>query len=524
MEIVPDRKRPDWYRVPLVVAEPVWGLPGYRHEDGHPIVHRSMLPLIDHPDVALHLWAAGAGVEFNAWAERDAFTLPKGFKLRTTQQQAIDFIAPRAGTLLGDSPRLGKTLSALMAHDPARGPLVVVAPLSTRAVWLGWMRRVFADLVGADGEGISVLSGRIFDRSKIEGRPIVFAHYDIIARWQNPTPIGTIVFDEAHLITNPDAQRSRAATLLARFSEKVIAMTGTPIWDLPPDLWHVIGLVAPGAWGSFHEFARRYGNPMTTAYGTRYTGISNADELRARLSEIMLRRRWIDVAEDLPPISRSVLVAEVDPKSRRRLDIIAASLKSERTNTAGNLATYRREVTTVKIQTVVAEAKRLMAAGESVVIWTWHREAAEMIGKAITASFVIHGDIAPDARDARMNAWRMYGVPCALVATMAVAQVGIDLSYARHAIFAEIDYTPAVIEQAEMRTFAPERPMAVTFVVANHLVDQRIVRALVAKLGAANPLGVGAAVDSIDALRDAVLGPTEEGDLDRFLEDMLASL
>ncbi len=44
-------------------------------------------------------------------------------------------------------------------------------------------------------------------------------------------------------------------------------------------------------------------------------------------------------------------------------------------------------------------------------------------------------------------------------------------------------------------------------------------------LGAAAqyPLGVAAARDSIDALREAVMGPEDHGDLDRLLEDLLAS-
>ena len=121
-----------------------------------------------------------------------------------------------------------------------------------------------------------------------------------------------------------------------------------------------------------------------------------------------------------------------------------------------------------------------------------------------------------------MDAWRASRAGI-LIATMAVAQVGIDLSHARLALFAELDYTPAILAQAEMRTFAPHRPMNVTFVVANHFINQRIVRALIEKLGAASPLGLGAAVEAIDALRDVIEGPRIEPDMDRFLDDILAN-
>jgi len=410
------------------------------------------------------------------------------------------------------------TLTAIMCHDPARGPFVVVAPLSTRGVWLGWLKRVFPE----HADNIGVLRGRKFDPELVK-KPIVFAHYDIIAQWMNATKIGTLVFDEAHVLTNRTAKRSLAAIYLRTQAERVIALTGTPIWDLPSDLWNIVGLVAPGGWGSYHDFCQRYGAPENTAYGVVYTGLSHGAELKERMTEIMLRRRWADVSEDVPAITRSVVVSEVDDAARRRLDILSAKIQSERTNTAGNLAAYRRQITSTKLSTVKHEITKVISRNEPVVVWTWHKDYADAIAKEFPErAHVIHGDVAPEEREKRIEAWRASSANV-LIATMAVAQVGVDFSHARIAIFAEIDYTPAIIGQAEMRTFAPTRGMDVIFIVANHLVDQRIVRALVRKLSAADPLGVGAAVDAIDALRDAVIGPNEEGDLDRLLEDLLAS-
>ena len=408
------------------------------------------------------------------------------------------------------------TVTCLMAHDPARGPLVIVAPLAARAVWLGWIRRVFP------GVPISALTGKTIDPQALK-HPIIFIHYDIVNRWQALVKIGTLVLDEAHALVNKDSKRSRAVALLATMAEKVIAATGTPIWDLPADLWNVVGMLAPGAWGSYWDFGRRYGAPEETGYGVKFTGISNKTELNARLSEIMIRRLWKDVQQDLPPISRNVVVADVDDGTRRRLDVIAAKLRTERSNTASNLASYRSQLCTVKLKTVLAEAKQMMARGEPVVIWTWHKHFAESLVEQLEDSYLIHGEIRADEREARMDAWRAKP-NAALVATMAVGQVAIDLSHSRLAIFAEIDYTPAILGQAEMRTFSPDRPMNVTFVVANHVADQRIVRALVGKLSASDPLGLGAAIDAIDALREAIDGPKDEPDMQRFFDDLIASM
>lgn len=510
-------KRRDWYKVDFQTATPLFGLPGVGFDGTNILAHRSHMPLLATPE-AIKIITAPAN-ETKYWEARNVTTRARGFELRVTQHQAIDFITQHNGTLLGDDPRIGKTLSAIMSHDESLGSLVVIAPLSTRGVWLGWIRRVFPELANR----IGVITGHKIDPNVLK-QPIVFGHYDVIAKWQSLTPIGTLVFDEAHLLTNGKAKRTLAANLLQSRAKRVIAMTGTPVWKLPPDLWSVLGLVAPGAWGAYHEFAYRYGAPVSTAYGTAYTGISHEAELMARLSDVMLRRRWIDVMQDLPAITRSVVVAEVNDLERRKLDILASKLKSERTNTIGNLAAYRRQVTLVKYIDAVQEAEKIMDRDEPVVIWTWHKDYANSIAAALgIRAVVIHGDISPDDREGRIAHWRGQKAG-ALIATMAVAQVGIDLSHARFAIFAEIDYTPAILGQAEMRTFSPTRPMDIIFIVANHIVDQRIIRALVNKLSAQDSLGVGAACDAIDALRDAIMGPQEVGDLDRLLEDMMGNM
>ena len=93
----------------------------------------------------------------------------------------------------------------------------------------------------------------------------------------------------------------------------------------------------------------------------------------------MIRREWRDVLEEQPPISRNILVAEVDEPTRRKLDIFAGQLKTERTNTAANLALYRSKLSTIKLKVVLEEASRIRERDEPLVIWTWHKEFAKQI-------------------------------------------------------------------------------------------------------------------------------------------------
>jgi hypothetical protein len=183
------------------------------------------------------------------------------------------------------------------------------------------------------------------------------------------------------------------------------------------------------------------------------------------------------------------------------------------------MARYRSVLADVKVDAAVAHASEV-AKVEPIVVWTWHRRVAEMVAGRLEGAQLLTGDVAPAEREARLRAWRAQprGV---LVATISVGQVGIDLSHARRELFVEVDYTPAVVAQAEMRTYSPARPMYVSFLVADHVADRRVVNALVKKLAASAPLGVDAAAESIDILREILSPAVETADLERLARDLI---
>jgi SNF2 family DNA or RNA helicase len=263
-----------------------------------------------------------------------------------------------------------------------------------------------------------------------------------------------------------------------------------------------------------------------TAYGTKYTGLSNGEELSQRLTEVMIRRRWKDVQHDLPPITRNTIVVDLTMQQRRKLDIVAESMRtSGATNTAASLARYRDALSIAKLPATVAQVEACLQSGEPAVVWTWHRDTAEQLVELLTAgghdALLMTGDTPQNRRERIFEHWK--SLPnAALVVTMAVAQVGIDLSHSHRPFFAEIDYTPAMIAQAEMRTFSPARAMNVTYVVADHYVDRKIVQALTRKLDAAEPVDLGTGEGAIASIDAAFRGPADTADMERFMRDLLA--
>jgi hypothetical protein len=449
-----------------------------------------------------------------------------GIKLRPHQHVAIDFISRRRGVLLGDQMRLRKTTTSLACHDPKRGRLVVIAPLSVRDVWLRWMRTIWPDIEPRCVTGKTYITG-MFEH------PIVFCHYEIAAAHQSAAcKIGTLILDEAHLLSNPRAQRTKAVLYWASKAEQVIPLTGTPLWNQPPGLWSLLSAVNPGAWGSHFQFSQRYGNPQMTEHGTRYFGATHADELQARLSETMIARSWPDVRGDLPPSEWRIDVVPLPDEGRDRIDIAAANMRDSMGDPDAGIRTHNHYKQAVGRYKVNRSAELVLHVldelREPVVVWVWHKRVAAAIAERLqlfnhTAKIVTGDDDEAD-RVLAMGEWRVSERPLAIILTMAVGQVGIDLSHARHCIFAELEFTPATMAQAAFRTFSEDRPMIGTFVVVDHEADRKMAAALLQKMETGDEIGVAAAEGPLDIVGHAFgQTPAEaHGDLSRLSQAILS--
>lgn len=509
---------PGWFNVSQDLFAQCTQVPGRRARHGALQLHRTHLPLVDTIDAAR--FCAAQAIDFARRDARDVRTSPQGFKLRGYQHDAVDFVLSRdRGTLIGDEPRLGKTVSALMTHDPALGRLVVITPLMVREVWLSWIRRVFP------GEDIGVMAGKKFDRTIAE-KPIVVGHPGLLPTWGTDLPIGTLVLDEAHDYSNPKSRRSVGASMMATHSQRVVALTGTPIYNKIIGLWFLLSLLEPGAWGSYDEFGRRYCGPEYTAWGPKYAGSSNSEELSRRMTQIMIRRRHSEVKQDLPPISRETIIADLTPTQRREIDFAAENLrKSLYTNTAGELARYRAAIGAAKVDTTVEYGMKILRRNEPVVVWAWHKPTARLLEEAFkqagAKTFLVTGDTTPIAkREALIEAWRQ-SEPAVLILTIAIGQVGIDLSHARYALIVEVDYTPALMEQTEMRVFNGVQPVFITYIVVDHNSDRRMIDALGAKLARTRPLDLQAAEPMINLLGAMFQETGGAPDMNRLMRALL---
>ena len=445
---------------------------------------------------------------------------PDGCEYFPYQRAAIAFGLARPSVLIADEMGLGKTIEALglINTDPAAQRVLVVCPASLK---LNWARECARWLVDRGPVGVA---GKTFP----DGANVVIINYDILGKWKKELrqPWDVLVADECHFVKNKDARRSKA--LYALRARRRLFLTGTPILNRPVELWTIVSSLAPEEFPDFWAFAKRYCKPTRNRFGWEFKGATNLDELHERLrSTIMVRRTKDEVLPDLPPKRRQVIEFASDhvasliavetaawQEHRRRLNELrttsrgdgeprAAELAALRAgvNAAfGDLAKLRQATALAKVPLVVEHLQSVLEEAGKVVVFAHHRAVIRELAAAFPDIVVtLTGDDALAARQAAVDRFQADPACRLFIGSITAAGFGLTLTASAHVVFAELDWVPAHLTQAEDRThrIGQEESVLVQHLVLQDSLDARMVGTLIEK----------------QRVIDRVVDGTSEGDL-----------
>lgn len=285
------------------------------------------------------------------------------------------------------------------------------------------------------------------------------------------------IVDEAHMYQGHDSARTK--NLMKVKAPYLFLLTGTPIWNRGDSLWSLLHILDRSRWSSRWQWLGKYFNIIESPFGRTigHTRKEKYADLKQEIAEVMLRRTMIEIRADLP----TAQMIEVPLAMPEELRVAYRAVKTaiynfEPVHIGEKLVeiTSRTQVlpisrsvlnnpslldlpveADVKTARIVELATQLASTGQCLV-FTWHTDYAERITALLNSAGIsatsFHGKLSQETRAARLGEYKK-GVFHVLVATLASIGVGVDLPQVAAAIFAETDWTPAIIEQAWRRIY-----------------------------------------------------------------------
>jgi SWI/SNF-related matrix-associated actin-dependent regulator of chromatin subfamily A-like protein 1 len=413
-----------------------------------------------------------------------------GGELRPFQRAGVAYAVEARRCFLADEQGLGKTVQALatLEADDAY-PAVVVCPASLK---LNWKRETEHWL---PHRSVTVVSGTGAVPPKAD---ITVINYEIVHAHRTRLSLlrpRALVLDESHYIKNPRAKRTQAVRKLAESlapDALRLALTGTPVMNHAEELiaqLRVIGRLED--FGSGARFARRF------------QGVGAEERIHWHLRRsCFVRRLKADVLPQLPAKEQVVVPVALDNEREYRqaekdviawlreqpLDLgelesrVAATLRAER---LAQLNILKRLAARGKSGAALAWIEDFLASDEALVVFCSNREVQELALARFPDALHLVGSDSVEEREAAVQAFQDPSGPQLLVASTRIGGQGITLTRASNVAFLDLEWTPAMHDQAEDRCHRIGQRDAVTawYLLAAETIDETMIELIARKRG-----------------------------------------
>jgi SNF2 family DNA or RNA helicase len=456
------------------------------------------------------------------------------------QRVAVDHMVRHTRVLLGDEMGLGKTLIALSAVEEYKikngitgGPVLIVAPASVKGAWVREVKRWLPE-----GTPVASVNGATPAKRKAQLEEGIAANAYIICNWEqlrvkkekvkgvvkrndgsqyerwdtiqvakeplfSETEWLAVIADEVHRAKNPKSQQSQGLRLIQKALMK-FGLTGTAVQNAPDELWAILAWLFPEdyhedgkkGWQKHPERLNRLAYwPFYMLFCDFYevnnrkmvVGVKNADQLRFRLKDRMVRRTasilglkgrkrfyypldmgkyqrglydeatqsmWLQVEKD---------AAEGDKSAQRFIDTMLAG---------GNVYTIPNGAARMVRQQQILESPALLGGDDDSVVlddlvekvmdsrpdqWTifvLYKGTCDLVKERLEAKGltvgVYNGDVSPEERTVLEDAFQA-GKLDAIVGTIGAMREGITLTAGYQQYWVSRPPVPAWAEQGEAR-------------------------------------------------------------------------
>jgi SWI/SNF-related matrix-associated actin-dependent regulator of chromatin subfamily A-like protein 1 len=379
------------------------------------------------------------------------------------QKEAIEKLVRNKKFILADDMGLGKTTSTIIAAlETGAKKILIVCPASLK---INWQR----EIENYSNRSVYISEGKKFSTE----HDFVIVNYDILKNFHDikdkekseimKINFDLVIMDEAHMISNPQAQRTKIANDIASKSERVWLLSGTPMTSRPMNYYNLLNLVDSPVAANWMAYAKRYCNGFQFSVGKRkvwnVTGASNLEELRERTQTHILRRLKEEVL-DLP--EKIITPVYLRLKSKDYEELMGEYFdwydsrpeeSSSLTIQFSKLMKVRKVIAQEKINNTIELAENIIEQGKKVIIFTNFTDTLNIIYNHFGKQAVyLDGSCSKFHRQNAVDEFQTNDKIRVFVGNLKAAGVGITLTSAEAVIMNDLSFVPAEHSQAEDRS------------------------------------------------------------------------
>ena len=382
----------------------------------------------------------------------------------THQKIAIEKLAGSRRFILADDMGLGKTTSTIIAALETKSKkILIVCPASLK---INWQR----EIANYTDRPVFIAEGKKFSTED----DFVIINYDILKNFHDTKDKGDslldqanfdlVILDEAHMISNVQAQRTKIINSFSKKINRVWLLTGTPMTSRPMNYYNLLNLIESPVAQNWMAYAIRYCQGYQFMAGKRkvwnVTGASNLEELRDRTSKQILRRLKEEVL-DLP--DKIITPVYLRLKSKEYESLMGEyydwydknpSEYSSLTVQFSKLMKVRKVIANEKTNQIIEFTENILEQGKKVIIFTNFTDTLQKIYQHFGKQAVyLDGSCSNSMRQQSVDSFQNDDKIRVFVGNLKAAGVGLTLTAAEVVIMNDLSFVPAEHSQAEDRAY-----------------------------------------------------------------------
>lgn len=408
-------------------------------------------------------------------------------RLMPFQEIGRDFLLSRERCLLADEMGTGKGCQSITAAEKIGGNVLLITKAS---LTLNIEHEIKKWLPDAQ---VIQLRDEKSEVKLVGDVRFVVVSYNYLQQDQNVARLckvkwSVIIADEFHKCKNPKTKTTKGfKKVIKGHKGKIWLMTGSPATNTGADYYMFLETCLPGKWGTYSEFRELFCNKEIDYWSgaAKYTGVRDGKKaiLRQAFKKITLRRRLAEVVKELPEKIVQTLVVDVGEK--KLPDSFSYEEIVEMMNKGKVPAKMAGEMQRVGLKKIEPAIDYIQECSEPIVVFFAHRAVLAGVKNGLKDKKVVTITGA-DSREEKNQAEQDFqnGKADVILLNLQAGSEGYTLTAARHMLFVEYPWSPAVLDQAMARIIRIGQQAScvhITKMVAENSYDAKVLKALESK-------------------------------------------